>query len=99
LQTNNILVPEQFGFTKGISTENEVFKLVVSALKSLNQKMHVGGIFCDLAKTFDCVNHEMLLSKLHYFGIQGATANWFRSYLTERKQKVEIKSPYATQST
>jgi hypothetical protein len=39
-----------------------------------------------------------LLSKLHYFGIQGATANWFRSYLTKRKQKTEIILPYATQS-
>jgi hypothetical protein len=39
--------------------------------------MHVGGIFCDLAKAFDCVNPEMLLSKLDYFGIQGATAKWF----------------------
>jgi hypothetical protein len=38
----------------------------------------------------------MLLSKLDYFGIQGATAKWFWSYLTERKQKIEIKSPCAT---
>jgi hypothetical protein len=97
--TNNILVPERFGFRKGISIENAAFKLTVRILKSLNQKMHVGGIFCDLAKAFDCVNYEMLLSKLHYFGIQGSMANWFRSYLIERKQKIEIKSPYATQST
>jgi hypothetical protein len=40
-----------------------------------------------------------LRSKLQYFGIQGATANWFRSYLTERKQKIEIKSPFVIQST
>jgi hypothetical protein len=56
--------------------------------------MHVGGIFCDLAKAFDCfffdcVNHEILLTKLHFFGIQGATASWFRSYLTNRKQKID----------
>jgi hypothetical protein len=69
LQTNNILVPEQFGFRKGISTENATFKLTDSVLKSLNQKMHVGGVFCDLAKAFDSVNHEILLTKLHYFGI------------------------------
>jgi hypothetical protein len=61
--------------------------------------MQIGGIFCDLAKAFNCVNYEILFSKLHYFGIQGAKANWFRSYLTQRKQKIEIKSPYATQST
>jgi hypothetical protein len=60
--------------------------------------MHVGGIFCGLAKAFNCVNHVILLSQLHYFGIRGTMANWFRSYLTERKQKIEIKSPYATRS-
>ena len=49
--------------------------------------------FCDLAKTFDCVNQEILLAKLHFYGIQGVTADWFKSYLTNRGQKVEIKSP------
>jgi hypothetical protein len=49
--------------------------------------------YSDLAKAFDCVNHVILLTKLHFFGIQGATANWFRSYLTDRKQEIEIKSP------
>jgi hypothetical protein len=47
--------------------------------------MHVGGIFCDLAKAFNSVNHEMLL-KLHHFDIQGATANWFRSYLQKENK-------------
>jgi hypothetical protein len=37
--------------------------------------MHVGGIFCDLAKAFNCVNHEILLAKLHYHGIQGTVVN------------------------
>jgi hypothetical protein len=52
--------------------------------------MHVGGIFCDLAKAFDCVNHEILLAKLHFYGIQGVTADWFKSYLANRRKKVEI---------
>jgi hypothetical protein len=42
------------------------------SLKSINQKLHVGGIFCDLAKAFDCESHGILLSKLHFYGIQGA---------------------------
>jgi hypothetical protein len=53
--------------------------------------MHVGEIFCDLAKTSDYVNHVLSVT-LHYYGIQGTAANWFRSYLTNRKQKPEIKS-------
>jgi hypothetical protein len=53
LQTNNILlVPEQYGFRKGILTENAAIKLTDSVLKSINKKMHVIGIFCDLAKAF-----------------------------------------------
>jgi hypothetical protein len=69
------MISEQFGFRKGISTENAIFGLTDRVLKSLNQKMHVGGIFCDLAKAFDCVNHEILSCKLHYLRIQRGVAN------------------------
>jgi hypothetical protein len=54
--------------------------------------MHVGGILCDGGNAFDCVNHEILVAKLHYYGTQGTVANWFRSYVTNRKQETEIKS-------
>jgi hypothetical protein len=60
--------------------------------------MHVRGIFCDLAKAFDCVNHEILLAKLYFYGIRRVTADWFKSYLINRRQKVEIKSRNATQN-
>jgi hypothetical protein len=53
--------------------------------------MHVGGIYCDLAKAFGCVNHEILQAKLHFYGIQGTMFNWFRSCLTDRKQETNIK--------
>jgi len=48
--------------------------------------MYVGGIFCGLAKVFDCVNHEILLAKLHFYGIQGVSEYWFRSCVTKRRQ-------------
>ena len=50
LHTNNILVTEQYGIRKEISTEDAAYRLTGSLFKSSNQKMHVGGIFCDLAK-------------------------------------------------
>jgi hypothetical protein len=50
MHTSNILFPEQSGFREGSLTENAAFKLTESVLKYINQKMHVGGIFCDLAK-------------------------------------------------
>jgi hypothetical protein len=49
-------------------------------------------------KVFECVNHEILLAKLHFYSIQGIMADWFRSYLTNRRQKVEIRSPRSTQN-
>jgi len=96
LQTNNILAPKQYAFRKGNSTEDAAFRLTDSVLESLNQKLYVGGIFWDLSKAFDCVNQEILLTKLHFYGIQGITVDWFRSYLTNIKQKVDIKSPNST---
>ena len=54
LNTNNILVAEKYGFENGISTEDAAFRLTANVFKAINlkKKMHVGGIFCDLAKAF-----------------------------------------------
>jgi hypothetical protein len=90
MHTNIILVPDQFGFRQGKSTQNAAFKLTDTVLIYINQKMHGGGIFCDLAKASDCVNHEILLVKLHYYGIQRTVANWFGSYLTNSKEKGKL---------
>ena len=49
-------------------------------------------IVCDLSKAFDCVNHKTLLGKLNHYGIQGVNIKWFESYLTNRKQRVDVTS-------
>ena len=66
-------------------------------LMALNNKTQVGGIFCYLANAFDCVNHEILLAKLRFYGVDGEALNWFSSYLSNRKQKVEVNSQYINQ--
>ena len=53
LHINNILVTEQNGFRKGVSTENPGLRLTDRVFKSINQKMNVEGIFCDFAKACD----------------------------------------------
>ena len=60
--------------------------------ESLNRKKHTISIFCDLKKAFDTCNHNILLLKLEKYGIRGTELNWFRDYLTNRKQFVSIKS-------
>ena len=91
-QANNILVPEMFGFRKGITIQQAVFILTDNILTVLNQWQHVGGIFCDLSKAFDCVNHETLVFKLNCYGILGLNIKWFESCLTNREQRVDVIS-------
>jgi hypothetical protein len=57
LSDNSILGNHQFGFRINQGTENAIFKIISGILNSLNQKMLVGGIFCDLEKAFDSVSH------------------------------------------
>ena len=61
--------------------------------------MYCSGIFLDLCKTFDTVNHKILLTKLEYYGIRGVSNDWFASYLSNRRQFVSlsgIDSDYQT---
>jgi len=51
----------------------------------------VGGIFCDLQKAFDCVNHDTLLEKMKYCGITGTAYKLMQSYLGNRYQRTVIK--------
>jgi hypothetical protein len=53
--------------------------------EALDKQVHTIGIFIDLTKAYDVLNHELLLEKLSSYGIRGTTNSWFRSYLTNKK--------------
>jgi len=65
----------------------------------MNNNLKIGGIFCDLQKTFNCVNHEILLNKLEFYGIQGKFKTLIESYLTGRYQKVTLNTNTTTNSS
>jgi hypothetical protein len=92
LQMNNILVQEQFGFRKDLSTDRAAFSLTNGILQAWNDKYHTARIFCDLAKAFDCINHEILISKLEYYAVHDRNLNWFKSYVSYRKQRLHLKT-------
>ena len=70
INNNQILVNEQYGFRHASSKDLASYKLTKN-MTVLNNKLLVGGIFCDHHKAFDCVNYDILLSKMKFYGISG----------------------------
>ena len=88
LTKNDILFKKQFGFQKNHSTEHALLELVSEISESFENNKCTLGIFIDLSKAFDTVNHDILISKLRRYGITGTNLDWFENYLTNRKQCV-----------
>ena len=96
IDNNNILFNKQFGFRQHHSTLQAVLSIADKIQRSIDTSSFSCGIFLDLSKAFDTVNHVILLEKLSYYGIYGAALEWFKSYLTyDRKQFVSIGSVHS----
>ena len=90
LDYNNIIYDLQFGFRQQYSTSHALINITENIRKALDDGNIGCGVFVDLQKAFDTVDHQILLAKLNRYGIRGVSNDWFKSYLSNRNQYVSI---------
>ena len=94
---SNVFSDLQFGFRKKHSTNHALLNIFENIKEKLDNKTFSCGVFIDLEKAFDTVNHKILVKKLEFYGIRGISNEWFCSYLSNRQQRVKLdgkKSSY-----
>lgn len=89
-ENNNILYNLQYGFRRGCNTSTAIVELVDFVISNIEAKRLVGGLFLDIQKAFDTLDHHILLDKLERYGIRGIAKRIIESYLSNRKQYVAI---------
>ena len=86
----NVIYNLQFGFRQQYSTSHALINVTENIRKALDDGNIGCGVFVDLQKAFDTVDHKILLAKLNHYGIRGVSNDWFKSYLFNRNQYVSI---------
>ena len=90
LGKNDILFKSQYGFRENHSTQHAIIDIVNVIQNNMDEKRFTCGIFLDLKKAFDTVDHLILLQKLNHYGIRRINKDWFASYLLDRSQVTEV---------
>jgi len=98
LSDHKILFTNQFGFRRGHSTVHTLLNMCQQVADALDEHKLACGVFVDLQKAFDTVDHDILLAKLYHYGIRGKVHSLFRSYLTGRRQFVSILGKKSSES-
>ena len=89
-EKRHLIYSKQFGFRSNHSTVHAVLSIIDKVQKAFEDREYSCGIFLDFCKAVDTVNHEILLTKLEFYGIRGIVKDWFTSYLSNRKQFVSL---------
>ena len=90
-----LLYKFQFGFRKKHSTNHAILSIIEDIHQNLDKDNFVCGVFIDLEKAFDTVNHDILIKKLDFYGVRGISNQWFKSYLSNRQQRVKYKNTHS----
>ena len=88
LSKHNVISNSQFGFRKNHSTKLALISITEEIRRALDSGKFACGVFIDLEKAFDTVDHNIILKKLDLYGIRGIANSWFKSYLSNRVQYV-----------
>ena len=95
LTHNKILYDRQYGFRPARSTTDAITEFTTDALPCLDKRENCISVYLDLSKAFDTINHNIMLSKLEYYGIRGKTLEWLKSYLANRRQYVDYRGTHS----
>ena len=99
IDRHNLISDNQYGFRPNRSTSTALLELVEEIVTANDRKKYTVGVFIDLRKAFDTIDHDLLLRKLENMGIRGTVNNWLQSYLNNRKQYVALGNVSSSLST
>ena len=91
LTSTNVLYSNQFGFRSDYNTSDPVLQFIDHCGHSLDKKVHTVAAFLDFLTAFDTINKNIMIQKLEHVGLRGVIANWFDSYLSDRRMYVDIR--------
>ena len=92
----SFLSPYLCGYRKGFNTQHALLTLVENWRKSLDNKGVGGAILMDLSKTFDTLNHDLLIAKLHAYGFQHDALTLLHSYLSKRWHRTKVNTSFSS---
>lgn len=90
IDKHKLLTESQYGFRSSRSTSLALLDSIECITNSIDKKQYVAGLFIDLSKAFDTIDHDILIRKLERYGVRGVALDWVRSYLGDRKQFVKL---------
>lgn len=95
MDKNNSFNIKQFGFREKLDTNDALLQFMSQEYTCINERKYFSGIFVDIMKAFDRVDHDILLTRMYEDGMRGVALHWFYSYLNNRTQQTKVNNTYS----